>query len=57
MTAHQAVAHQMVSPTGAPVINARRVSMIGVKGWYHAVFRDAKGGERLLSIDQVLDNM
>ncbi len=30
---------------------------VGVKGWYHAVFRDAKGGERLLSIDQVLDNM
>jgi hypothetical protein len=30
---------------------------IGVKGWYHAVFRDAKGGERLLSIDQVLEHM
>jgi hypothetical protein len=30
---------------------------VGVKGWYHAVFRDAKGGERLLSIDQVLENM
>jgi hypothetical protein len=30
---------------------------VGVKGWYHAVFRDAKGAERLLSIDQVLDNM
>ena len=30
---------------------------IGVKGWYHAIFRDAKGGERLLSIDQVLDHM
>lgn len=30
---------------------------VGVKGWYHAVFRDAKGGERLLSIDQVLEHM
>ena len=30
---------------------------IGVKGWYHAVFRDAKGAERLLSIDQVLEQL
>lgn len=30
---------------------------VAVKGWYHAVFRDAKGGERLLSIDQVLEHM
>jgi hypothetical protein len=30
---------------------------VGVKGWYHAVFRDAKGTERLLSIDQVLENL
>ena len=30
---------------------------VGVRGWYHAVFRDARGGERLLSIDQVLENM
>lgn len=30
---------------------------VAVKGWYHAVFRDAKGAERLLSIDQVLDHM
>lgn len=30
---------------------------IGVKGWYHAVFRDAKGTERMLSIDQVLENL
>ena len=30
---------------------------VSVKGWYHAVFRDAKGGERLLSIDQVLEHM
>jgi len=30
---------------------------VGVKGWYHAVFRDAKGSERMLSIDQVLENL
>ena len=30
---------------------------IGVKGWYHAVFRDTKGVERLLSIDQLLKKM
>jgi hypothetical protein len=28
---------------------------VGVKGWYHAVFRNDEGDERLLSIDQVLD--
>lgn len=28
---------------------------VGVKGWYHAVFRDERGAEKLLSIDQVLD--
>lgn len=30
---------------------------VAVKGWYHAVFRNAKGDERLLSIDQVRDHM
>jgi hypothetical protein len=30
---------------------------VGVRGWYHAVFRDAQGAERMLSIDQVLDNL
>jgi hypothetical protein len=30
---------------------------IGVKGWYHAIFRNARGEERLLSIDDVLENM
>ena len=27
---------------------------IGVKGWYHAVFRNARGDERVLSIDEVM---
>lgn len=30
---------------------------VAVKGWYHAVFRTARGEERLLSIDQVLEHM
>jgi hypothetical protein len=31
---------------------------IGMKGWYHAIFRrDSDGQERLLSIDQLLDKM
>ena len=30
---------------------------IAVKGWYHAVFRNAGGEERLLSIDQVMEHM
>jgi hypothetical protein len=30
---------------------------VKVKGWYHSVFRDVKGDERLLSIDQLLDYM
>lgn len=28
---------------------------IGMRGWYHAAFRDEAGGERLLSIDDLLD--
>ncbi|HEX2123626.1 MAG TPA: hypothetical protein VHL59_18500 [Thermoanaerobaculia bacterium] len=28
---------------------------VAVRGWYHAVFRNASGDERLLSIDQVLE--
>lgn len=27
---------------------------VAVKGWYHSIFRDARGEERLLSIDQLL---
>ena len=30
---------------------------VAVKGWYHAVFHNARGEERLLSIDQVLEHM
>jgi hypothetical protein len=31
---------------------------VGMKGWYHAVFRrDSDGQERLLSIDQLLEKM
>ena len=31
---------------------------IGMKGWYHAIFRrDSDGAERLLSIDQLLERM
>ena len=31
---------------------------IGMKGWYHAVFRrDSDGYERLLTIDQLLKKM
>ncbi|HEV3485822.1 MAG TPA: hypothetical protein VG106_10465, partial [Vicinamibacterales bacterium] len=36
-------------------IGRELLTPVGVKGWYHAVFRNAKGDERLLSIDQVLD--
>jgi len=28
---------------------------VGMRGWYHAAFRDDAGGERLLSIDDLLD--
>jgi hypothetical protein len=28
---------------------------VGMRGWYHAAFRDDAGGERLLSIDELLD--
>ena len=31
---------------------------IGMKGWYHAIFRrDSDGVERLLTIDQLLKKM
>jgi hypothetical protein len=41
---------------GKPLRIGREIlTPVGVKGWYHAVFRDARGVERLLSIDQVLE--
>ncbi len=38
-------------------IGRELLTPVGVRGWYHAVFRNAHGEERLLSIDQVLENM
>jgi hypothetical protein len=38
-------------------IGRELLTPVGVKGWYHAVFRNARGEERLLSIDDVLENM
>ena len=33
-------------------------SPIGMKGWYHAIFRrDSDGAERLMTIDQLLEKM
>ena len=29
---------------------------VGVRGWYHAVFKNARGEERVMSIDQVLEH-
>ena len=30
---------------------------VGMKGWYHAIFRNSAGEERLLTIDQLLEKM
>ena len=30
---------------------------VGMKGWYHAIFRNAAGEERLITIDQLLRKM
>jgi hypothetical protein len=38
-------------------IGRELLTPVGVKGWYHAVFKNAKGEERLLSIDQVREHM
>ncbi len=38
-------------------IGRELLTPVGVRGWYHAVFHNARGEERLLSIDQVLENM
>jgi hypothetical protein len=34
-------------------IDEELLTPIGVKGWYHGVFRDARGEERMLTIDQI----
>jgi hypothetical protein len=36
-------------------IEGRPHTPIGMRGWYHAAFRDEAGAERLLSIDDLLD--
>ena len=38
-------------------IGRELLTPVGVRGWYHAVFKNARGEERLLSIDQVLESM
>ena len=38
-------------------IGRELLTPVSVKGWYHAVFRNARGEERVLSIDQVLEHM
>ncbi len=35
--------------------DGRTLTPIGMRGWYHAAFRDDAGEERLLSIDDLLD--
>ena len=39
------------------MIGSEMLTPVGVKGWYHAVFRDGRDEERLLSIDDVLRHM
>ncbi|MEA2163863.1 MAG: hypothetical protein QOK37_1990 [Thermoanaerobaculia bacterium] len=38
-------------------VGGELLTPIKVKGWYHSVFVDQSGEERLLSIDQLLDHM
>jgi hypothetical protein len=38
-------------------IGSEMLTPVGVKGWYHAVFRNGRDEERLLSIDDVLRHM
>src|SRR5690242_19711665 len=42
---HHATAMTRLSPIGEPVSNPRRVSLIGVNGWYSANQRTAVGSE------------
>jgi hypothetical protein len=37
-------------------IGRELLTPVGVRGWYHAVFKNARGEERVLSIDQVLEH-
>jgi hypothetical protein len=38
-------------------IGRELLTPVAVRGWYHAVFENGRGEERLLSIDDVLENM
>ncbi|MGZ5446247.1 MAG: hypothetical protein ACXW5U_21965 [Thermoanaerobaculia bacterium] len=38
-------------------IGRELLTPVGVRGWYHAVFKNARGEERLMTIDQVLEKM
>jgi hypothetical protein len=38
-------------------IGREMLEPVAVRGWYHAVFKNARGEERLLSIDDVLQHM
>lgn len=38
-------------------IGSELLTPVSVRGWYHAVFRNAQGEERLISIDQMLEHM
>ena len=38
-------------------IGREMLTPVAVRGWYHAVFENHRGEERLLSIDQVLEHM
>ncbi len=37
-------------------IGRELLTPVGVRGWYHAVFKNAQGEERVMSIDQVLEH-
>jgi hypothetical protein len=38
-------------------VNGDLYTPVGMKGWYHAIFRNTAGEERLLTIDQLLKKM
>ena len=38
-------------------IGRELLTPVSVRGWYHAVFKNAHGEERMMTIDQVLENM
>lgn len=43
---------------GRPLrIDGELLTPVAVQGWYHAIFRDERGEERLFSIDQLLEHL